>query len=97
MIDSTLVYRQSAEVVARQVSAEWILVPIRQNAASLEHVYTLDAVAARIWALIDGERTIDDIVTCICDEFDVVRGTAIEDVSTLLSDLEGERLVVRRS
>jgi hypothetical protein len=89
------VYRRSTDVVARQVGAEWILVPIRQNVGNLDFVYTLDAVAARVWALIDGERTIDAIVTGICAEFDVDRGTATSDVSDLLSDLEKATLVVR--
>lgn len=89
------VYRKSADVVSRKVGHEWVLVPIRHNVGNLDYVYTLDAVAACVWSLLDGTRTIHGIVTELCDEFDVERGTATKDVMTLLSDLEGAALVVR--
>jgi hypothetical protein len=87
------VYRRSADVVARQVGHESILVPIRHNVGNLDFVYTLSPVAARIWALLDGHRDIDAIVSEVCDEFDVDRATAMADVAALLTDLAGASLV----
>ncbi len=95
MSDPSSKYHRSSEVVARQVGPEWVLVPIRRNVGNLDYVYTLDAVAAQVWALLEGGQTIDDIVTAICGEFDVDRDTATSDVSALLSDLEGAALVTR--
>ena len=87
------VYRRSADVVARQVGHESILVPIRHNVGNLDFVYTLSPVAAHIWALLDGQRDIDAIVSEVCDEFDVDRATAMADVAALLTDLAGASLV----
>ena len=94
MPEPNALYRPSADVVCRQVGGESILVPIRQNVGSLDYVYTLDPVAARVWALLDGQRTLHDIVTEICGEFDVDRDTATSDVSTLLDDLAEASLVI---
>lgn len=94
-LDGTSVFRRTQDVVCRSVGAESILVPIRNNVGNLDFVYTLSPVAARIWSLLDGVRTADEVVTAICDEFDVDRDTAEADVAALLHDLAGVSLVSR--
>ncbi|HEV7764387.1 MAG TPA: PqqD family protein [Thermoanaerobaculia bacterium] len=95
LLEPGSIYRRSSDVVCRQVGAESILVPIRQNVGNLDYVYTLNPVAARVWALIDGTRTIDEVVSAVCDEFDVDRDTALADITTLLTDLAGASLMSR--
>lgn len=95
LIEPTSIYRRSSDVVARQVGGESILVPIRHNVGNLDYVYTLNAVAARIWSLLDGTRTIDAVVSELCDEFDIDRDTALSDISTLVTDLTGASLISR--
>lgn len=102
MTDSTIalsgsaVFDRSRDVVCRQVGTESILVPIRQNVGNLDYVYTLSPVAARIWALLDGGRTVDAIVSQLCEEYDVTAEAARQDVGSLLADLEEVSLVERR-
>ncbi|HEX8619658.1 MAG TPA: PqqD family protein [Thermoanaerobaculia bacterium] len=87
------VYRQSSDVVCRQVGLESILVPIRHNVGNLDFVYTLSPVAARIWSLLDGTRSAEAIAHELCNEFDVAPETAAADVSELLTDLAGASLI----
>jgi hypothetical protein len=89
------IYRRSSDVVCREVGAESSLVPIRHNVGNLDFVYTLSPVAARVWSLLDGTRTVDDIVGELCNEFDVDSATAAPDVETLLADLAGASLVTQ--
>lgn len=81
------VFARSDDVVCRQVGAETILVPIRSNVGSLESVFVLSPVAARIWSLMDGATPVDGIVDRVCDEFEVERDTADHDVRELLDSL----------
>lgn len=92
-ISANHVFRRSEDVVCRQVGAESILVPIRQNVGNLDFVYTLSPVAARIWALLDGTRTVESIVESIIEEYDVTRETAEADAQQLLSDLAEVSLI----
>lgn len=92
--EGSRVYRRSPEVVARQVGAETILVPIRHDVGKLDYVYTLSPVAARIWALLDGARDVEAIVSELCGEFEVDRDTAAADAGILLADLAGASLIV---
>lgn len=86
-------YRRSPNVVCRQVGAESVLVPIRQNVGDLDFVYTLSPVAARVWSMLDGKNEVDEIVNAICDEYDVDATTASSDLSELLSDLSDAALI----
>ena len=94
-VEGRSVFRQSPDVVCRQVGAESILVPIRNNVGNLDYIYTLSPVAARVWALLDGTRSVDTIIAAICDEYDVTRETASADVNELLTDLDQVSLVSR--
>ena len=97
MIDGARVYRHADDVICRQVGTESILVPIKNNVGSLDYIYTLSEVAARIWALLDGTRSIDDVVLALCEEYDVTREQAVADVAELVSDLENVSLVLQKS
>lgn len=50
-------------------------------------VKVLNQVGVRIFALLDGTHTEDDIVRTVCEEYDVTEGQATEDVRGFLDDL----------
>ena len=96
-IDGRSVFRRSEEVVCRTVGLDSILVPIRNNVGNLDFVYTLSPVAARIWSLLDGVRTADEIVDAITAEYDADRDVVMADLAELVSDLAGVSLLSRVS
>jgi hypothetical protein len=96
-IDGKRVYKRVDDVICRQVGNESILVPITHNVGNLDYIYTLSPVAARIWALFDGTLTIDQIVTAVCDEYDVSRDQAASDVVELVTDLMNVSLLLQVS
>jgi hypothetical protein len=91
--ETTSIYRRSSDVVCRQVGLESILVPIRHNVGNLDFVYTLSPVAAKIWSLLDGARTVEEIAHALSNEFEVDPSTAAADVSELLADLASASLI----
>jgi hypothetical protein len=56
-------------------------------------VKVLNEVGSRVYALIDGKRTIGELVRQIADEFEVTPDQAAADVNEFLSVLEAEGLV----
>jgi hypothetical protein len=95
LFDGSRVYRRTADVVCRQVGPESILVPVRSNVGNLDFVYTLSAVAARIWALLDGTRNLGAIVDIVCSEYDIDHETATADVIEMIGRLEEAALIAR--
>ena len=80
-------YRKSREVVYRKIGGNFILVPIRHEVADLESVFTLNETSARIWELIDGTSTPEEIAKKLAREFDVPKKDAKKDVDETLREL----------
>jgi hypothetical protein len=53
----------------------------------------LNAVGSRVWDLIDGKRTVEEIVDVIVAEFDVTRAEAAADVASFVGQLIDKGLV----
>jgi hypothetical protein len=64
-------YEKDPSVVYREIAGEAILVPIYHDVVDMEAIYTLDEVGARVWDLLDGQRTVAEIQGLILDEYDV--------------------------
>jgi Coenzyme PQQ synthesis protein D (PqqD) len=94
-IETGRVYHRAADVISRKVGTESILVPIRQNVGDLDYIYTLSPVAARIWELLDGTKSVGAIAAAICDEYEVELDQAAADVAELVTDLEKVSLVLQ--
>ena len=90
---SQTVYRPAVDVVVRRVGDESVVVPVRNRVGDLDSVFTLNEVASRVWELLDGQRPVDQIVSVICDEFEVTPDVAETDVRELLGSLEQAHLV----
>lgn len=75
-------------MVFRRIADEIILVPIRRNVGDVECIYTLNEVGARIWALIDGTRRVEEIRDRIVGEFEVSQGEAEEDLLRVLEQFD---------
>ncbi|HKB24818.1 MAG TPA: PqqD family protein [Methylomirabilota bacterium] len=53
----------------------------------------LNAVGSRVWELIDGRRSVDEIVEVVVREFDVTREQAAADVQAFVRELLDKGLV----
>ena len=95
-MDAGAVYRRNENLVARKVGDDVVVVPIRHNVGDLDSVYTFNEVAARIWSLLDGERTASAVVDAVCSDFEVSRDVAERDVEELFAELEEASLIERK-
>lgn len=55
--------------------------------------YTLNDVGERAWQLCDGSRSVSEIISILCQEFDAPRKMIEADIFELLADLVGEGLL----
>jgi hypothetical protein len=81
------VLSHSPSVVTRKTGNEYVLVPVTDNIADMDSVYTLNETGAFIWEQIDGSRTIAGIITLLTDEFDIDNDSATTDVLDFLSKM----------
>ncbi len=81
-------FARDPSVVSRRIVDEVLLVPIRRRAADVDHIFTLNAVGARVWELLDGVRRVSEVGAAIASEYEVGEDEAVRDVADLLRQLE---------
>ena len=81
------IYQKDSNMVYRKIADEYILVPIRQQVADLNCIYTLNEIGAFIWELIDGKSNIKQILKNITAAYDVEEEAAKDDLISFISQL----------
>lgn len=81
------VYQKDPNIVFRRIADEFILVPIRQKVADLNCIYVLNEVGALIWELMDGKKSLAEILKSIIAAYDVEQETARDDLLLFVSQL----------
>ena len=81
-------YEKNPDYVFRKIVDELILVPIRQNVADMDCIYTLNPVGAFIWGKLDGRATLADLQAAIVNEYDTDAQTAAADLQEFVQELE---------
>jgi len=81
------VYVKNDAFVFREIAGETILVPVYGHVADMESIYTLNGVGARVWALIDGTRTIAEIQEKILEEYDAPEEEIASDLQEFIKGL----------
>jgi hypothetical protein len=87
------VYARSDGAVTRKIAGETVIVPVRDDVADLDSIYTLNETGSFVWELIDGQRTVDALIEAVAAEFEVSREVATADVKRLVATLHLEGLL----
>jgi len=87
------VFSHSPSVVTRKTDNEYILVPIANNIADMNSVFTLNETGGFIWELIDGIRDVEAIIEELQKEFETDEATAREDVLNFLEKMKGYLII----
>lgn len=88
MLILTSIPRPNPEIIARRLETESVLVmPIKGK------IKVLNDVGARVWDLVDGTRSIEDICATISQEYNISVEIARHDVQSFLKQL-GDRGMV---
>jgi hypothetical protein len=94
MIDLKSVLSHSSSVVTRKTGNEYVLIPVSDNVADMDSVYTLNETGAFIWELIDGKKCINDLVSALAEEYKIDIETAESDVLSFINKMK-EYLMVK--
>lgn len=87
MLELKSVPSRSSSVVTRKTGNEYVLVPVTNNIADMDSVYTLNETGAFIWDQIDGKRNIEEIICLMTDEFNIDNESAKSDIFDFLNKM----------
>ena len=80
-------YVKGNSVVERKVRESRILVPLGNDSARLDSLYTLNPMASFVWDQAQLGLSDDEIVSRVADDYDVDQDTARRDTQDLLAQL----------
>jgi coenzyme PQQ synthesis protein D (PqqD) len=82
------IVQKNPSFVSRKIVDEVILVPISHKVGEIDCLYALNEVGARIWELLDGNRSLKEVRDSIVQEFEVSEMQAEEDLTVLIEQLK---------
>lgn len=77
----------SPSIVTRKTGSEYVLVPVTNNIADMNSVYTLNETGAFIWELIDGKRTVEELKNALTSEYEISAEEAERDIFEFVENL----------
>ncbi len=89
-ISAKKIFMPSDDIVAREIQGEVIIVPLAAGLTDMEdELYTLNETGRAIWKLMDGRRTLQQIIDDLSQEFES------EEIGDDVRDFVGELLKKR--
>lgn len=87
MTDLNTVVTKSPSIVTRKTGSEYVLVPLANNIADMNSVFTLNETGAFLWEQIDGILTIKDLIGALVSEYEIDMEEATNDVLLFINDM----------
>jgi methyltransferase-like protein len=87
MISLNSVVSQSSSIVTRKTGNEYVLVPVANNIADMNSVYTLNETGAFLWEQIDGKKSVKDLIDALIAEYEIDKGSATGDVLSFIEEM----------
>jgi hypothetical protein len=87
MTDLNTVLSHSPSVVTRKTGNEYVLVPVANNIADMDSVFTLNDTGAFIWEQIDGVKKISAIIDLLTEEYEIDKETATKDAFDFIENM----------
>ncbi len=73
-----------------RIESEVLIILTKDND---EKVFRLNKTAGYLWENCDGTRTVHELITRLCAEFDVDEAKALDDVTKFVEQMKGLKLV----
>ena len=80
-------YGRNPNYVHRKIVDEWVLVPIHQNVADMDCIYTLNEVGASVWQRLDSPATQAELLASLLDEYDADADVVAADLAAFLQEM----------
>ena len=81
-------YKLKSRFVARKVGNEVVVVPLVNNVAQMERLYTLNETAGFLWENLNETATVESLKTALLEKFDVEDSVAERDIQNFLENLK---------
>ena len=78
----------STEFALREVAGNYIVVPFGENVVSFNAMITLNETGAFLWKQLEEERTEQELLMAMLEEYDIDNKTAKADIAKFINKLD---------
>jgi hypothetical protein len=90
-----LIYAHSNDVVAREIDGALIIVPLTSGVGDMEDdLFSMNETGTKIWKMIDGKKTVTEMVAALSGEYEADPGEIERDVTGIIKELLKRRMIV---
>jgi hypothetical protein len=94
-IGTDMVFAHSNDVVAREIDGMLIIVPLTAGVGDMEDdLFSMNETGTTIWNMLDGKKTIKEIIAGLKEEFIAEQGEITRDVTGIVEELLKRRMIV---
>lgn len=93
MADLNTILSHAPSIVTRKTGNEYVLVPVTNNIADMDSVYTLNETGAFIWEHIDGKRSLSEITDLLVQEYEIEYEIAKDDIISFVENMKAFLIV----
>jgi hypothetical protein len=86
-------FRKKESIAGRKIAEESFLVPVCGQPADMQKIFILNPMADFIWQRLDGECSLDELLTAIVENFVIDREHARRDMLEFIEQLQGQNLL----
>ena len=87
MVKEEAHYEKNPDFIYRKIVDEAILVPIHQDVADMDCIYTLNGIGAFIWEHLDQPSTQTELKAQVMSEYDADPEVLVADLERFLSEM----------
>lgn len=87
MVDKEVRYARNPDFIYRKIVDEAVLVPIHQNVADMDCLYTLNGVGAFVWEHLDQPRTRKELQEAVLGEYAADPDTLVKDLERFIDEM----------
>lgn len=80
-------YERNPDFIYRRIVDESVLVPMHNNVADMDCIYTLNSLGAFLWEQLANLTTRSELETAVLEEYDVESTELVADLDNFLSEM----------
>lgn len=93
MVKTGKALRKNKNMVTRVIEEETILLPVYADSKDINSIYTLNESASKLWSLINGKRSSEDLKAYLVKNFDVSVEEADRKLAVFLKELRSIKAI----
>ena len=75
------------EFVLREIAGDYVIIPTGKTTLTFNGLITVNEVGAALWKMLQSDKSLDDLIQGILDEYDGEESVAREDIQEFLETL----------